>query len=143
MPSTAQIVYIRSSLCLSRGQLWNVDRGLQFVLSIIIGNEIVHYPCDSNTKYFLTLHGMYLSCFFTRPIKERRRILHHNMKEIPNRILFSEMKHINVSRVQCFPLQGIHIVTPPIRDSFSYPHRGFTSQLSPSGDPKPFPRDHC
>ena len=29
MPSTVQIVYVPSSLCLSRGQLWNVDRGLQ------------------------------------------------------------------------------------------------------------------
>ena len=24
----SQVVYIRSSLCLSRGQLWNVDKGL-------------------------------------------------------------------------------------------------------------------
>lgn len=29
-----------------------------------------------------------------KPIKERRKILRHSMVEIPNRILFSEMKHI-------------------------------------------------
>ena len=33
----------------------------------------------------------------SRPIKERRRFLHENMVEIPNRILFSEMQHITVS----------------------------------------------
>jgi hypothetical protein len=32
-----------------------------------------------------------------RPIKERRKILQKEMIEIPNRILFSEMKHITVS----------------------------------------------
>merc|ERR1712168_1551656 len=29
-----------------------------------------------------------------KPIKERRKFLRDNMKEVPNRILFSEMKHI-------------------------------------------------
>ncbi|XP_025027583.1 DNA ligase 3 isoform X4 [Python bivittatus] len=29
-----------------------------------------------------------------RPLRERRRFLHDNMVEIPNRILFSEMKHV-------------------------------------------------
>ena len=28
VPSTAHIVYACSPLCLSRGQLWNVDKGL-------------------------------------------------------------------------------------------------------------------
>ncbi|CAH1775808.1 unnamed protein product [Owenia fusiformis] len=30
-----------------------------------------------------------------KPIKERRRILHKNMVEVPHRVLFSEMKHIH------------------------------------------------
>jgi hypothetical protein len=30
-------------------------------------------------------------------MKERRKILEQNMKEVPNRIMFSEMKEINVS----------------------------------------------
>lgn len=37
-----------------------------------------------------------LPVLFHRPIKERRKILQKNMTEIPNRILFSEMKHITV-----------------------------------------------
>lgn len=32
-----------------------------------------------------------------RPLCERRKFLHDNMVEIPNRILFSEMKHVTVS----------------------------------------------
>uniref|UniRef100_A0A8V1ALB9 DNA ligase n=1 Tax=Gallus gallus TaxID=9031 RepID=A0A8V1ALB9_CHICK len=31
-----------------------------------------------------------------RPLRERRKFLHDNMVEIPNRILFSEMKHVTV-----------------------------------------------
>ena len=37
---------------------------------------------------------------FGRPIKERRRILRENMKEIPNRIMFSEMTHIKVCHIK-------------------------------------------
>lgn len=36
-----------------------------------------------------------LSCF-PRPLCERRKFLHDNMVEVPNRILFSEMKHVTV-----------------------------------------------
>lgn len=35
----------------------------------------------------------------SRPLCERRKFLHDNMVEIPNRILFSEMKHVTVSPV--------------------------------------------
>ena len=49
MPSTAQIVYVRLSLCLSRGQLWNVDEGLEgphklfetFVFSPLSAHEAI------------------------------------------------------------------------------------------------------
>jgi len=34
---------------------------------------------------------------FSRPLCERRKFLHDNMVEVPNRILFSEMKHVTVS----------------------------------------------
>lgn len=33
---------------------------------------------------------------FSRPLCERRKFLHDNMVEVPNRILFSEMKHVTV-----------------------------------------------
>lgn len=33
---------------------------------------------------------------FCRPLCERRKFLHDNMVEVPNRILFSEMKHVTV-----------------------------------------------
>lgn len=33
---------------------------------------------------------------FLRPLCERRKFLHDNMVEVPNRILFSEMKHVTV-----------------------------------------------
>lgn len=33
----------------------------------------------------------------TRPLCERRKFLHDNMVEIPNRIMFSEMKQVTVS----------------------------------------------
>jgi hypothetical protein len=36
-------------------------------------------------------------CILCRPVKERRRILQQNMKEVPNRIMFSEMEEIHVS----------------------------------------------
>lgn len=39
-----------------------------------------------------------------RPLCERRKFLRDNMVEIPNRILFSEMKHVTVSSV--FKLPG-------------------------------------
>ena len=32
-----------------------------------------------------------------RPLCERRKLLHDNMVEIPNRIMFSEMKQVTVS----------------------------------------------
>lgn len=32
-----------------------------------------------------------------RPLCERRKFLHDNMVEIPNRIMFSEMKQVTVS----------------------------------------------
>lgn len=35
-------------------------------------------------------------CFPPRPLCERRKFLHDNMVEVPNRILFSEMKHVTV-----------------------------------------------
>lgn len=34
---------------------------------------------------------------FFSPLCERRKFLHDNMVEVPNRILFSEMKHVTVS----------------------------------------------
>lgn len=33
---------------------------------------------------------------FSRPLCERRKFLHDNMVVVPNRILFSEMKHVTV-----------------------------------------------
>lgn len=36
--------------------------------------------------------------YFCRPLCERRKFLHDNMVEVPNRILFSEMKHVTVRR---------------------------------------------
>jgi hypothetical protein len=36
-------------------------------------------------------------CILCRSVKERRRILEQNMKEVPNRIIFSEMEEIHVS----------------------------------------------
>lgn len=33
-----------------------------------------------------------------RPLCERRKFLHDNMVEIPNRIMFSEMKQVTVSK---------------------------------------------
>jgi hypothetical protein len=41
--------------------------------------------------------GIFNVCVLCRPVKERRRILEQNMKEVPNRIMFSEMKEIYVS----------------------------------------------
>lgn len=38
-----------------------------------------------------------LVLFLFRSLLERRKFLHDNMVEIPNRILFSEMKHVTVS----------------------------------------------
>lgn len=43
--------------------------------------------------------------FIDRSLKERKEILQQNMTEIPFRIVFSEMKHIDVSIVHwsiCF-----------------------------------------
>ncbi|XP_048822618.1 DNA ligase 3 [Lagopus muta] len=50
-----------------------------------------------------------------RPLRERRKFLHDNMVEIPNRILFSEMKHVTkasdladmITRVICEGLEGL------------------------------------
>ena len=36
-------------------------------------------------------------CILCRPAIERRGILEQNMKEVPNRIMFSEMEEIHVS----------------------------------------------
>lgn len=38
---------------------------------------------------------VFVVCFL-RPLCERRKFLHDNMVEVPNRILFSEMKHVTV-----------------------------------------------
>ncbi|MGH0136681.1 UNVERIFIED_CONTAM: hypothetical protein FKN15_075960 [Acipenser sinensis] len=37
-----------------------------------------------------------------RPLRERKKFLHENMVEIPNRILFSEMKHVTVAHFKEF-----------------------------------------
>jgi hypothetical protein len=55
-------------------------------------SKIIH--CNGVT--FL-IPGIFNVCIFCRPVKERRRILDQNMKEVPNRIMFSEMKEMHVS----------------------------------------------
>jgi hypothetical protein len=56
--------------------------------TIILLKQIMYTPVRRN-------HFWNILTF--RPIKERRKILQKEMIEIPNRILFSEMKHITVS----------------------------------------------
>ena len=64
MFSTAEIVYISSSLCRSRGQLWNVDKGLYglhklfetFVFSLLTGSRREAIFSQGVAK-----KGMYLS----------------------------------------------------------------------------------
>lgn len=57
----------------------------------------------------------FLLSFFLRPLFERRKFLHDNMVEVPNRILFSEMKHVTVSVLHtCTPLFKLKIVFCPI-----------------------------
>jgi len=51
--------------------------------------------CD--TSMFSGKRHLLCVCIFCRPVKERRRILKQNMKEVPNRIIFSEMEEIHVS----------------------------------------------
>lgn len=44
-----------------------------------------------------------------RPLRERRKFLDDNMVEVPNRILFSEMKHVTVRRntASCLRLAAV------------------------------------
>lgn len=50
-----------------------------------------------NDMHFSDMRLLYICILFLRPVKERRRILEQNMKEVPNHIMFSEIKEIHVS----------------------------------------------
>lgn len=60
-------------------------------------------PAKLNPSQQFWLFNRIDSVYFCRPLCERRKFLHDNMVEVPNRILFSEMKHVTVRHAVATP----------------------------------------
>lgn len=56
----------------------------------------INKPAKLNPSQQFLLFNHINSVYFRRPLCERRKFLHDNMVVVPNRILFSEMKHVTV-----------------------------------------------
>ena len=89
--------------------------------------------------HFMNERKLCFSIYFvvfshSRPMKERRHILEQNMKEIPNRIMFSEMEEIHVSSFfftfiyLCACVQSVYFSIAGVGNDFIWCRRLFFFQ---------------